>query len=257
MAAGSIGRPRSSLCAGDGWAVRDSKLGSMTPDPPELVTLPGGSFLMGKDDSRQDERPAHRVTVGPFAAATAPVTNAAYAVYVAATGAAPPPFLGEPRFAAPDQPVVGINWFEAVAYCEWLGSSEGRHYRLPTEAEREFAALGGLTGSVWPWEGENAAFLAWVSGLEGPHPPSLQCANGYGLRCMAENVHEWCSDWYAADWYAGSPAHQPSGPESGRRRASRGGSWRHRDKTTRINARSSLDPSFHYSDFGFRVYRDV
>ena len=74
---------------------------------------------------------------------------------------------------------------------------------------------------------------------------------------MAENVHEWCSDWYAADWYAGSPAHQPSGPESGRRRASRGGSWRHRDVTTRINARSSLDPSFHYSDFGFRVYRDV
>ena len=226
-------------------------------DQPEFVTIPGGTFLMGRDDSRKDELPAHLVTVRGFGAAVVPVTNAQYAVFVEATGIAPPPFLGEDRFAGADQPVVGINWFEAVAYCEGLGRRDGGRYRLPTEAEREFAALGGLPGGDWPWEGENAAFVAWVSALDGPHAPTSGCANGYGLRCMAENVHEWCSDWYATDYYAASPAEDPRGPESGKRRASRGGSWRHREKLTRVNARSSLDPSFRYSDFGFRVYRDA
>ena len=230
-------------------------------DQPEFVTVPGGTFLMGKDDSRKDERPAHLVTIRSFAAAVAPVTNAQYAVFVAAAAIAPPPFLGEGRFAAAEQPVVGVNWFEAVAYCDWLGSRDGgryrRRYRLPTEAEREFAALGGLLGGDWPWEGENAAFWTWVSALDGPHAAAPECANNYGLRCMAENVHEWCGDWYATDYYAASPPQDPRGPDSGKRRASRGGSWRHREKLTRVNARSSLDPSFRYSDFGFRVYRDV
>jgi formylglycine-generating enzyme required for sulfatase activity len=228
----------------------------MTSDRPEFVTVPGGTFRMGKDGSRMDERPAHMVTVGRLAVAISPVSNAQYAVYVAAAGIAPAPFLGEERFAAPGQPVVGINWFEANAYCAWLGSRDGGHYRLPSEAEREFAALGGLTGTDWPWEGNNP-HVARISGLEGPHVPRPECANGYGLRCMAENVHEWCNDWYAADYYAVSPGEGPAGPESGQRRASRGGSWRHREKATRVNARSSLDPSFRYSDFGFRVYCDV
>ncbi len=223
----------------------------------QFVTIPAGTFLMGKDESRRDERPAHTVTVRAFAAAVSPVTNAQYAAYVDATSADAPPFLAEGRFAAPGQPVVGINWFEALAYCEWLGTLDDRSYRLPTEAEREFAALGGLPGGDWSWAGENAPFVAWINSLDSPHVPSPECTNGYGLRCMAENVHEWCSDWYAANWYASSPPNDPPGPESGKRRASRGGSWRHRDKTTRINARSSLDPSFRYSDFGFRVYREI
>jgi len=226
-------------------------------DRPEFVNIPGGTFLMGKDESRKDEGPAHPVTVGSFGAAISPVTNSQYAAFVQAAGSAPPPFLGEERFAGAGQPVVGINWFEAVAYCEWLGSSNSVRYRLPTEAEREFSALGGLAGGDWPWEGENAAFVAWISALNDPHSPTVECANDYGLRCMAENVHEWCSDWYASGYYAISPGGDPSGPESGKRRASRGGSWRHREKLTRVNARSSLAPSFRYSDFGFRVYRDA
>jgi len=222
--------------------------------PPQMVTVPGGRFVMGRDASRPDEAPAHEVVVGTFAVAVSPVTNGEYAAYLADTGAAPPPFVGAERFAAPPQPVVGINWFEAVAYCEWLSTETGRRYRLPTEAEREFAALGGLTGSDWPWEGENEAFRTAINALSAPHVPALDCANGYGLRCMAENVHEWCSDWYSPDYYAASPVENPPGPPEGKRRASRGGSWRHREKLTRINARSSLDPSFRYSDFGFRVY---
>jgi formylglycine-generating enzyme required for sulfatase activity len=73
---------------------------------------------------------------------------------------------------------------------------------------------------------------------------------------MAENVHEWCSDWYSASYYAVSPAHSPPGPRTGDRRASRGGSWRHSVKFTRINARSSIPPAFRYNDYGFRVYSD-
>jgi len=74
---------------------------------------------------------------------------------------------------------------------------------------------------------------------------------------MAENVHEWCSDWYSPTYYAESPSDNPRGPAAGVRRASRGGAWRHREKTTRINARSSLVPEFRYSDFGFRVCADA
>ena len=229
----------------------------MSSDLPEFVTIPGETFCMGKDEGRMDERPAHMVTVRSFAAAISPVTNARYAAYVTATGVAPAPFLGEERFASPEQPVVGISWFEAQAYCEWLGSRNGVRYRLPTEAEREWAALGGLPGGDWPWEGDNAAFVAEITRLESPHAPQPECANGYGLRCMAENVHEWCSDWYGADYYSVSPTEDPGGPVGGKRRSSRGGSWRHREKVTRVNARSSLDPSFRYSDFGFRVYAEL
>ena len=223
-------------------------------DLPEMASLDGGWFEMGNDAARPDERPAHRVFLWPFSAAITPVTNAAYAAYVESTGASPAPFVAEARFSGPKQPAVGISWFEAVAYCGWLSRESGRSFRLPTEAEREFAARGGRNSLDWPWEGENAAFVAWVNGLDGPHEPTAGCANGFGLRCTAENVHEWCSDWYSAGYYAESPAESPAGPEAGIRRAARGGSWRHKAKTTRVSARSSIVPTFQYSDFGFRVY---
>ncbi len=93
-----------------------------------------------------------------------------------------------------------------------------------------------------------------VAAMDGPHVALASCANGYGLFCMAENVHEWCANWYrpydAEDPGAPGPAKTP-------RRASRGGSWRHREKTTRVKARSSLSPVFRYSDFGMRVYADA
>ena len=222
-----------------------------------LLPIPGGAFLMGKDASRTDEAPAHHVQLPPFRAAVSPVTNVEYAAFVAATGAPPPPFLIEERFADPELPVVGINWFDAIAFAEWLSECDGIAYRLPTEAEREFAALGGLPGGDWPWTGDRHPIAATIDAYTAPHPPADACANGYGLRCMAENVHEWCSDWYSPSYYAGSPPVSPPGPPEGQRRASRGGSWRHREKVTRVNARSSLIPTFRYSDFGFRLYADA
>jgi formylglycine-generating enzyme required for sulfatase activity len=222
----------------------------------DWVLVPAGLFVMGKDGSRADETPAHKVRVSAFLAAPRPVTNAEYERFRAATGVEAPPFLDEPRFAEADAPVVGINWFDALAYCEWLSAETGGRCRLPTEAEREWAGPGGREGD-WPWPGDRHPAAARIDAMDGPHVPLAECQNGFGLFCMAENVHEWCSDWYDAGYYAMSPEDNPRGPASGKRRASRGGAWRHREKVTRINARSSLDPGFRYSDFGFRVYADV
>ena len=227
---------------------------------PELISLPGGEFVMGHDRHRRDDRPAHRVSLGPFRAAVSPVTNAEYSRYVEASGAALPRFDGNPIFSAPRKPVVGVSWYEATAYCNWLANQTDVPYRLPTEAEREFAARGGRE-SDWPWgDGDPGSHLTqrFVAESKGPHVPRLECANQFGLRCMAENVHEWCHDFYQSDYYEQrgieSPSDSPRGPATGTRRASRGGSWRHRIKFTRVSARSSLIPGYRYNDYGFRLY---
>jgi formylglycine-generating enzyme required for sulfatase activity len=222
-----------------------------------MVSLPAADFIMGNDAGRQDERPAHRVRLAPFRAALRSVSNAEYGIFLAATGREPPRFWPDETFNHPDLPVVGVTWFDAVAYCEWLSRQSGEAFRLPTEAEREFATLGGLQRADWPWGNdapEARPELADVAALNRTHVPSEVCANGYGLLCMADNVHEWCSDWYDAAYYAVSPEDGPKGPPAGRRRASRGGAWLHQIKFNRCSARSSLDPTFQYNDYGFRVY---
>ena len=224
-----------------------------------LIALPGGPFLMGSDADRRDERPAHAVVVAAFLVARRPVSNAQYARYVEAAGVAPPPFWAQEGFCGADQPVVGVSWHDAVGFCAWLSEQGETRFRLPTEAEREFAARGGIEAAAWPeiddaWP--DAEVRRAVALAEQPHAPLDACLNGFGLFCMADNVHEWCSDWYDRSWYERSPSAAPTGPESGQRRASRGGSWRHRVKFTRVSARSSLPPSYRYNDYGFRVYAD-
>ena len=227
---------------------------------PALVTLAGGTFTMGADDRRRDERPAHRVTIAPFRAAERAVSNDEYAAFVEQTDALAPPFWLQTNLRLPDAPVVGVSWHDAVAYCEWLSEEVGAGLRLPTEAEREFAARGRLVGADWPEASDDwpeAAARASIASAEHPHAPLDACRNSFGLYCMADNVHEWCSDWYDRNFYAVSPQVAPTGPTTGMRRASRGGSWRHRIKFTRVSARSSLSPSYRYNDYGFRVYADT
>lgn len=228
----------------------------MTSAVPRFIEVAGSRFRMGRQDGQKDEAPVHEVVLSPFLAARDPVLNDQYRAFLHATGLAPPPFLDEARFSRPGQPVVGVTWDEATAYCDWLGGQLGRRVRLPTEAERESAARGGRLEGDWPWAGDRHPAAADVEAADGPHEPTEACANGFGLRCMAENVHEWCSDWYSASSYADAPLQDPGGPATGTRRSARGGSWRHRDKFTRVTARSSLVPAFRYSDFGFRVYAD-
>jgi iron(II)-dependent oxidoreductase len=217
---------------------------------PEVVTIPAGNFLMVSETGRDDERPVHTVWVDDFAMAIFPVRRWEYAVFLQASGHQATEFWGDPRFQLANQPVVGPSWFDAVAYCAWLAARAGKLYRLPTEAEREKAARGGLEGCDYPWGDEPPADLRGVNppleevGTEGP--------NGYGLYNMSVGVHEWCSDRYSAGYYAASPARNPQGPSGGDRRSARGGSWRHAIRYSRCAGRSSLAPEKTFNDFGFR-----
>jgi formylglycine-generating enzyme required for sulfatase activity len=200
-----------------------------------------------------------------------PVTNEEYARFLAATGHEEPRFWDDPAFNRPRQPVVGVSWPDAVAYCEWLSEALSAHpsipqgerirYRLPTEAEWEKAALGGTDGAKYPWGEEpfeapdgtrDGRFKQDATWEVDTAPP-----NGYGIVDIGFNVHEWCSDWYDPAYYAVSPEQDPKGPPSGERRASRGGAWRHAVKVARCAARSSIPPEYRYNDYGFRVVEEV
>jgi formylglycine-generating enzyme required for sulfatase activity len=224
-----------------------------------LCSIPAGHFLMGSHCGQDNEQPVHRVWCDSFLLAACQVTNADYARFLGNTGVAPPPLWRDASFNHPRQPVVAVSWFEAIRYCEWLSSRIGRGFRLPTEAEWERAARGERDGAQFPWGDTPPETLPgyaerWATG---PEPVGLGEANGFGLFNMCDNVHEWCSDWFDAGYYALSPERNPRGPEAGGRRVSRGGSWRHHIKVARCSARSSIPPEFQYSDYGFRVACDL
>ncbi|HEV2176335.1 MAG TPA: formylglycine-generating enzyme family protein [Terriglobia bacterium] len=245
---------------------------------PECVLVPGGWFTMGSPDGHDgqaEERPAHRVWVDAFEIAVVQVRNRDWAVFMDATGhtaprywASPDPTGASAELNHPDQPVVAVNWFDAVEYCEWLSRDTNRRYRLPTEAEWERAARGGREGLRYPWGDEPPQ--EWPEYVErwgrtaalpaGPLRVGLGSPNPFGLYDVSENVHEWCADWFDRDYYAHclrAPERNPQGPSAGDRRASRGGSWRHMIKVSRCAARSSIPPAFEYADYGFRVVRDL
>ncbi|HXY24361.1 MAG TPA: formylglycine-generating enzyme family protein [Candidatus Acidoferrum sp.] len=226
---------------------------------PVVVRIPEGWFLMGCDSGRDDEKPVHRVWVDAFELAAYQVTNADYGRFLQATGAAAPPFWNRPHFSEPRMPVVAVSWYEATQYCHWLSRVTGKHYRLPTEAEWECAARGGVEGLAYPWgdAGPEAVPDYATRWKNGPEPVGMYSPNAYGLYNMGDNVHEWCADWYDANYYQHSPERNPAGPVDGTRRASRGGSWRHHIKVTRTAARSSIPPEFQYADYGFRMAREL
>ena len=228
---------------------------SEIPRQPLLVPIPAGSFLMGSEEGQDNERPIHRVWIDAFRLAAHQVTNSDYAVFLRQSGRLAPPFWHDPNFNHPQQPVVGVSWHEAVAYCEWLSACTGHAYRLPTEAEWERAARGGVEGARFPWgDAPPESLTNYASRWQtGPEPVGQSAPNAFGIFDICANVHEWCSDWYDASYFAVSPDRNPRGPETGTRRASRGGSWRHHIKVTRCAARSSIPPHFQYADYGFRV----
>jgi formylglycine-generating enzyme required for sulfatase activity len=185
-----------------------------------------------------------------------PVTNTEYARFLHSGRVGPPPWWSDPVFAAPDQPVVGVTWFDAVAYSEWLSEATGDRWRLPSEAEWERAARGGLVGAATAWGDSLPPGEVPEGPLAGPWPVGRGTPNGFDLLDVGSVVHEWCLDWYGADYYSRSPVEDPRGPARGERRASRGGSWRHHVRWSSPSARSSLPPDFRYADYGFRVLRE-
>ena len=230
---------------------------------PSLLRILAAWFLMGSNSGQDCERPIHRVWIDSFLLAATQVTNAEYDRFLRATSTPAPPFWHDANFNHPQQPVAGVSWNEATRYCEWLSQQTGHPFRLPTEAEWELAARGGLEQKQFSW-GDNPPqslpdySTRWQSG---PEPVARYAPNAFGLFNMGDNVHEWCSDWYDPNYYAISPDRNPQGPQhcsmKPPRKSSRGGSWRHQIKVSRCSARSSIPPEFQYADYGFRVACDA
>lgn len=187
-----------------------------------MVLIPGGTFEMG--DGEKGDEPVHTVQVDDFYMDIHEVTNAQYAEFLNATGHTPPIYWDDPRYNAPDQPVIGITWYDAIAYCNWAGK------RLPTEAEWERAARAGLVGYKYPWGNEldrSYANFEGTGGLDQWEDTAPICSflpNDFGLFDMIGNAYEWCHDYYDFDYYRDSPIVNPTGPDSGTARVVRGGS---------------------------------
>lgn len=224
----------------------------------KLVLLPAGEFLMGSPqddpDARVDEKPQHRVQISqPFFLSVTPVTQAQYQKVM---GENPSRFPGDPQ-----RPVECVSWEDALAFCHRLSEQEDQTYRLPTEAEWEYACRADTTTRYgfgdnpteledYAWYGENAGGKT--------HPVMLKKPNPWGLYDMLGNVCEWCADYYSVDFYARSPVEDPSGPVSTATRVLRGGSWRdHLTDRFRCAARLALPPTFRFDYRGFRVVRTL
>jgi len=216
----------------------------------ELVEVAAGWYWMGSDEGPPGDGPRHRVWLDAFAIGRTPVTNAEYAPFLESTRTPLPAWWNDARFADPGQPVVGVNWFEATAYCQWLSGERRDRFQLPTEAQWEKAARGGLDDARFPWGADRPART-----LDRPPLVLDTPANPWGLLGLSGACHEWCLDWEDERYYSRSPDRNPPGPAQGTRRVSRGGAWRHQDPWTTVARRSSLPPFLRYSDYGFRVVR--
>jgi formylglycine-generating enzyme required for sulfatase activity len=229
-----------------------------------MVLVPAGEFVMGKDEEESaaaDHSPAHRVRIDAFYLDRFEVTNAQYLEYCEQTGARLPEFWGMEEFHSgpdfPDHAVVGISWSEAQAFAEWAGK------RLPTEAEWEYAARGGLVGADYP-HGDDlhptvANYWLWSelrSVGNGVVPVGSYPPNGYGLHDMAGNVAEWVADRYDAEYYGRSADANPPGPERGRFRVFRGGGWHTGPGCVRVFFRNALPANWRDFNVGFRCASD-
>ncbi|MBM4089091.1 MAG: formylglycine-generating enzyme family protein [Planctomycetes bacterium] len=219
--------------------------------------IPAGEFVMGSTEE-SDEQPVHhvRITRG-FYLGIHQVTQAAYR---AVTGKNPSHFKGD------DRPVEQVSWDDAAEYCRLLTKAEGKsgvlpagaEYRLPTEAEWEYACRVGSTGRYCFGDSDaQLAEYAWYDENSGSatHPVGQKKPNAWGLYDMHGNVWEWCQDW--SDAYSSGVATDPKGPTSGSARVSRGGGWSLNAGYCRTASRDWDVPSYRDYDLGFRLARSV
>ena len=226
-------------------------------DGMRMLYIPAGDFEMGSEDGDGDEEPIHTVYLDAYWMDETEVTNAMYAKCVSAGECDQPggSYYGDSSYT--NHPVVHVDWNDAQNYCRWTGG------QLPTEAEWEKAARGGLEGKKYPWSNEepscqksaeNGAQFSDCSG-ETISVGSFS-ANGYGLFDLSGNVWEWVSDWYDSGYYASSPSNNPSGPSSGNSRVLRGGSWLNNEYYLRSANRYRYYPTYTSSgNLGFRCSR--
>ena len=224
---------------------------------PDMVLIPAGEFTMGKNSATTtDWQPEHKVTVDAFYMDKFEVTNKQYYEYCTQTGNPFPEFWGSPVFKCsleyPDHPVVGVSSSDAMKYAQWAGK------RLPTEAEWEYAARGGLTNYNYPWGNQiDSTLVNYGKKYKTTLKVGSFKPNGYGLFDMGGNVWEWTMDNYGSDYYANSPSQNPGGPNSGRFKVIRGGSWHSGAMCIQTYYRNGLSASWVDFAVGFRCVKNV
>lgn len=214
-----------------------------------MVSVAGGTFTMGAtaeqgSDAYDDEKPAHKVTLSSFAIGQTEVTQE---LWEAVMGSNPSNFKGAKR------PVEGISWNDCQTFITKLNQLTGKKFRLPTEAEWEYAARGGKSGKGYKYAGSNTIDeVAWYG--DQTHDVATKKPNELGLYDMSGNVFEWCQDWHGgSNYYSSSPQTNPTGPSSGSSRVLRGGSWGDDARLCRVSIRNGMDPGVRCYDYGLRL----
>jgi formylglycine-generating enzyme required for sulfatase activity len=229
---------------GNPWA----KLSVEKGEEIEMVRIPGGGFWMGSqsEEAGDDEQPVHKVTLNGFRIGKYEVTQRQWQ---AVMGSNPSKFKGD------NHPVEQVSWDDVQDFIRKLNQMSGKQYRLPTEAEWEYAARGGKDGPGNDRYG-SPDLIAWYDGNSGDttHPVGGKQPNAYGLYDMLGNVWERCSDWYGA--YTASAKTNPTGPSAGSNRVIRGGSWYDYARFVRAPYRFNTPGNRHY-DLGFRLAMDA
>jgi len=245
-----------------------------------MVRVEGGTYKMGSKDSDKtadnDEQREHEVTIKTFEISKFEITVWEWKQYTKANKLSMP---AKPDWGWQDNyPINGITWEEAIAYCNWLSKKEklqpvyskqgpnyvcnfkANGYRLPTEAEWEFAAKGGVKSKGYKFSGGNDANeVAWHKAISknSPHTVGTKLPNELGIYDMSGNVWEWCWDWYNKDYYKIEKGDNPKGPEMGERRTVRGGSWDSQVNYLRPANRISTPQNKTHEFYGFRVARTI
>ena len=222
--------------------------------------IPGGQFTMGNDSGSGDEKPAHRVRLDAFHIGRGEVTNKQYLAFLEDTGyqrPRDPGFAKNYLLAYPDLPVVNVSYYDALMFCKWASDKFGVPVQLPTEAEWEYAAMGGQNDFAYPWGDENPLNLARFEMNAPRHLKTIKLntfpPNGFGLYNMSGNVSEWVQDFYSRSYYAISPLVNPTGPDTGRERVIRGGGWANDARELTVFDRMGRDPTQRSDETGFRI----
>ena len=214
-----------------------------------MIVVKGGTFQMGATSSHadNDEKPVHNVTLSDYYIGETEVTQE---LWQAVMGKNPSYSKGNKK------PVEQVSWNDCQEFIKKLNQLTGKNFRLPTEAEWEYAARGGNKSLDYKYSGSGiVGSIAWCDGNSGSktHDVKTKQANELGIYDMSGNVWEWCQDWYDSGYYSSSPVNNPTGPTSGSRRVSRGGSWNYGAECCRVSYRDNCDPDRNYDYLGLRL----
>lgn len=219
---------------------------------PEMIFVQGETFKMGSNFGIEDELPIHNVRVDDFYIGKYEVTQREWRQIMDQD-------TSRRYFGGFDSlPVERVSWYNVQEFIVKLNQKTGLKYRLPTEAEWEFAARGGNSSKGYKYSGSNSdTNVAWKVGNSHArsHPVGRKAPNELGIYDMTGNIFEWCSDWYSPTWYQISPKENPVGPAAGMHKVIRGGSWFFDNAGLRTCDRASANPGYRYGYIGFRLCR--